>query len=169
MRIVLLPGLIFFLKCYSVLQCWASDLRKSLPCRARELNLSCMTGSGVLMFMWCGAVCFRPDCDVISVREGCVLNRQMVQSNSREPMQWKCLCIEGVCVCVCASQRMSSPVYNCTGCTQSVTFKVCLCACVHACLPASVHVCMCACVRALRVCMHACTRTCARMPVPVSE
>ena len=101
-------------KCCSVLQCWASDVRKSLPCRARELNLSCRTGSRVLMFLWCGAVCFRPDCDVISVREGCVLNRQMVQSNSREPMQWKCLCIEGVCVCVCFSKCVCVCVCVCT-------------------------------------------------------
>ena len=44
----------FFFKVLFCVAVLASDLRKSLPCRARELNLCCMTGSRVLMFVvWC--------------------------------------------------------------------------------------------------------------------
>ncbi|KAL8604442.1 hypothetical protein ACOMHN_042271 [Nucella lapillus] len=40
------------------------------------------------------AFTFRPEYDVVSVRHGCVLNKQIVQRNSQEPQQWKCLCVE---------------------------------------------------------------------------
>ena len=69
-----------------------------------------------------------------------------------------------------ASQRMSSPVYNCICCTQSVTFKLCLCAWAHTCLPASVHVCAhtCVCV-CVCVCARAHARLCTHAYVPLSE
>ncbi|XP_076443824.1 poly(A) RNA polymerase GLD2-like isoform X2 [Babylonia areolata] len=37
---------------------------------------------------------FRPEFEVISIRRGCVLDKMMVQRNSKDPHQWKCLCVE---------------------------------------------------------------------------